>query len=128
MLLKDMPALTFGQAMDAYIGSVSFDWVVEVGQQPVALFLGNSIAAGRGAEIQVDWMPWATPRNRLEATAAFIKFASQQHKLFLYADVGDDRLFALLASRYRMLRKGCKIINYHGGGRDAMFYYSPGPF
>ena len=124
-IIADLPPLLFQDAMEQLLGSVSYDWIVDVGRLPVGLFLGKEVMAGYAAEIQVDWFPWATPRNRVEATAAFIKYASRQIKLFIYADSGSELFFTRLATQYRMLRKGCKIT---GGGEDKMFFYSPGPF
>lgn len=126
--MADMPPVTFKAAMTEMIASVDYDWIIECDRQPVALVLGASVAAGRGVDLQVDWLPWATARQHLEGAASFIVHASKQLKLFIYADSRSEPLFARLATRYRMLRKGCRITNYYGGGEDAMFFYSPGPF
>lgn len=125
VLVRDLTPLAFQNAMAEMIGSIHYDWVVEL-DRPIGLFLGNAMAAGRGAEVQVDWMPWATPRDKLEATAVFLREVPKQLKVFIFSSQEHDAFFARL-SRYRLLRNGCKVLNYFGAGKDATMYYTVPP-
>ena len=123
--MPGLDPLPFRSAMVDMLGSEAYDWIVAA-DKPIGLFLGNSMAAGRGAEVQVDWMPWATPRQRLEATATFLREVSKTVKIFIFCNEESERFFFRLA-RYRMLRKGCQVLNYYGGGEHAQMFYTPTP-
>ncbi len=106
---------------------VSYDWIVDV-DKPVALFLGNPIAAGRGVEVQADFFPWATPRQKMEATAAFLREVPRRFELqvFFFSDEANEPFFQRFC-RYRMLRKAGRITNHFGGGVDGIIYHTAGP-
>src|SRR3990167_4406600 len=76
------------------IAAASYDWMLEAkgeeGVRPVALILANKV--GRGLEPYVEWFPWATARNKLEATAVFLKEIAKQHKIFVFAEEQSEKI------------------------------------
>lgn len=126
LLMPGLEPETFRDTfIDTFLGGAQYDWVA-VSDKPLGLFLGNPMAAGRGAEVQVDWMPWTTPRQRLEATATFLRESSKLLKIFIFSDAKSEDFFMRL-TRYRMLRRGCKVLNYAGGGEHALMFYTATP-
>lgn len=110
------------------IASAPYDWVLEAkgseGVRPVGLVLG--FVAGRSVEPSIEWFPWATTRNQVEATAAFIKEISKIHKIMVFASEDVSKFWAKF-TQYRMIRRGCKVIDYFGRGHHAMMFYTTGP-
>ena len=128
VLLPDLPVQNFKEAVMDMMASVDLNWVVTIGDDLVGLFMARIVGHGHAIEPQVDWMPWASKRQQLEATFAFLSMVSREWKVLVYSAEKDAPFYGRLATKYRILRKGCKIVNYFGGGDDAMLYYSPGPF
>jgi hypothetical protein len=77
LIAPDLPARTFQLAVEELLGSVDYDWVVER-KSPIGLFLGNRMGNGRGAEVQLEWFPWASAREKLEGTATFLRETQRQ--------------------------------------------------
>jgi len=109
-----------------------FDWVIEApgdggGHRPIGLMLAVSRNAGNAIEPHIDWFPWATPRNQMEGIAQWLKETSKQIKILVYVRIDESAMWHRLAGKYRILNRGCKILDYFGRGEDAMFFYTPGP-
>jgi len=113
-------------------GKVAHDWILEApgddGLQPVGLILAQRVVTGKNVDRSViepfvEWFPWATPRNQIEATAAFLKYISKEFKIFVFAEE-DATNFWLLFKRYGIVRQGCKVIDYFSRGKHAMFFYT----
>lgn len=124
-----MPRALFRERMMEVIASAPYDWVVEAkgedGNRPVALLLGFIV--GRAVEPAVEWFPWATPRNQVEATAVFLKEISKVHKIMVFAPESANRFWGRF-SQYRMIRRGCKVLDYFSRGEHAMMFYTTGPY
>lgn len=124
-----LPQTLFRERLMEIMSEAPFDWVLEAkgedGVRPVALILG--FVVGRGVEPGVQWFPWATPRNQIEATAVFLKEISKVHKLMVFADESAVRFWGKFC-QYRMIRRGCKVLDYFSTGEHAMLYYTPGPY
>lgn len=123
--MPDLAPKDFKDAMLDYMGTVQYDWIV-ASDRPLALFLGTVMGGQRGVEVQVDWMPWTTARQKLEATATFLREVSKVMKVYLFSDEASERFFFRLC-RYRMLRQGCQVLNFYGGGENARLFYTAGP-
>ncbi len=112
------------------VGSVPYDWIIEAqgvdGLRPAGLVLAKDWAAGRGIEPHVDWFPWATPRNRFEGSAVFLREVGKQLKIVIYSDA-ESEAFWIRIMRYRMLRKGCRILNFFDKGKHSFMFYTVGP-
>ena len=113
-------------------GKAEYDWILEAqgddGLQPVGLILGQRVVTGKNVDRRiiepfVEWFPWATPRNQIEATAAFLKYISKELKIFVFASEDAIRFWNLFA-RLGMVRRGCKVIDYFSRGEHAMLYYT----
>lgn len=123
--MPELDPLSFKQAMTDYMSAADADWLA-VRARPIGLFLGVYMPNRRGIELQVDWLPWVSPRERMEATAAVLKEATKHFKVFIFADESGERFFQRLC-RYRMLRNGCTVLNYFSQGEHAKMYYTAGP-
>ena len=111
---------------------VAYDWIIEApgddGLQPVALMLGQKVMTSNETDREViepfvEWFPWATPRNQMEATAAFLKEASKQFKIFVFAKEDATRFWSRFV-QYGLVRRGCKVFDYFSRGEHAMLYYT----
>ena len=122
--MPDLDPLSFETKIMALMGSVEYDWIIE-NDKPFGVVMGRSIAAGRGVECQVDWFPWATPRNKMEGMAIFLREISKSLKIYFFSDE-ESKSFWLRFCRYRMLRNGCQIVNYFSGGKHAHLFYTAG--
>lgn len=125
LIMPDLPPQTFQDRIEALLGSVEYDWVLET-DKPIGLVMGRAIAAGRGVEVQVDWMPWASTRNKLEGSAVFFREISKHLKIFIFADEESEPFWRRFC-QYRMLRNGCRVLNHFAGGRHAQLFYTTGP-
>ena len=107
------------------IASTPYDWIVDApgddGLRPVGLFLGQNV--GTGIEPFVEWFPWATNRNQMEATAVFLKEISKQFKIFIFAAEDAAKFWSHFKHR-GMVRQGCKVIDYFSRGEHAMLFYT----
>ena len=117
---------SFTEAMTDMMGAVGFDWVLEVGGKPIGLVLGRTLAAGRVLEPQVDWMPWATMRNKMEGIAVFLREVGKLFKIFVFATEADKPFYERFC-RYRLLRRGCIVTKHFGPDAHGYFFYTPGP-
>ena len=111
---------------------VSHDWIVEAqgndGLQPVGLVLGQKVITSVENDCEViepfvEWFPWATNRNQLEATAVFLKEISKQFKIFVFA-AEDAVPFWNRFVRYGLVKRGCKVVDYFSRGEHAMLFYT----
>ncbi len=116
----------------ALTDGVSYAWMLDAqgkdGLQPVGLILGQQVLTGKNVDREiiepfVEWFPWATPRNQVEATAAFLKYISREIKIFVFAPEDAIRFWNLFV-RFGMVRRGCKMIDYFSRGEHAMLYYT----
>lgn len=128
VLSGDLPAKGFADKIMEIIAAAPYEWIVEApgtdGVRPVALILGKKL--GTGIEPFVEWFPWATNRNQMEATAVFLKEVSKQFKIFVFA--AEHALpFWTRFVRYGMVRRGCKVIDYFSRGEHAMLFYTTKP-
>lgn len=121
----------FQNSVYELLGSCDMEWVLEVpaenGLRPVGIVVADFRFMGNGIEPHVDWFPWATARNRLEASLTYLKEVGKRYKVFIYATAPNQRFWEHV-HRYNVLKKGCKITDCYGAGDDAMMYYTPGPF
>ncbi len=113
-------------------GGVSYDWILEAqgsdGLRPVGLILAQRVVTGKDVdrvviEPFVEWFPWATPRNQIEATAAFLKYISKDLKIFVFAPEEATKFWTLF-KRYGLVKQGCKVIDYFSRGEHAMLFYT----
>ena len=113
-------------------GKAKYDWILEAlgddGLQPVGLILGHKVFTSDDVDKEiiepfVEWFPWATSRNQMEATAVFLKEISKQLKIFVFAEENATRFWNLFV-RLGMVRRGCKVIDYFSRGEHAMLYYT----
>ena len=128
MMSGDLSAQGFEEKARELIDSALYDWILEApgndGLRPVGIILAQKL--GTGIEPFVEWFPWATNRNQLEATAVFLKEISKQFKIFVFA-AEDATRFWTLFKHYGMVRQGCKVVDYFSRGENAMFFYTTGP-
>ena len=112
------------------ISATDYDWIVVArqaeGMRPVGLVLAAAMADGRRIEPHIDWFPWATPRNKLEGSAAFLRQVSKQFKILVYVREAERGFWDRL-KQYRLLRSGCKVIDHFSRGKHAFFFYTVGP-
>lgn len=122
----------FEEKMLDVIGGAKYDWVAEApgddGLRPVGLCLGRVLVEGADTEREhiepfVEWFPWATPRNKVEATALFFKELSKQFKIFVFAPEGANDWWTRFV-QYGLIRRGCKVIDYFSRGQHAMLFYT----
>ena len=115
----------FEERMLEIMGAVPYDWILEAqsgdGLRPVGLILGKEV--GNGVEPFVEWFPWATSRNQIEATAAYLKEVSKQLKIFVFAEESANRFWSHFV-HYGLVRRGCKVIDYFSRGEHAMMFYT----
>lgn len=125
----NLPQSMFRDRVMEVMAEARYDWVLEAkgedGVRPVALVLG--FVVGRGVEPGIEWFPWATARNQIEATAAFLRDVPKVHKVMVFAEDKAVRFWGKFC-QYRMIRRGCKILDYFATGEHAMLYYTPGPY
>ena len=108
-----------------FIGDYADEWIVEAqgddGLRPVCLFLAQPV--GIGIEPAVQWFPWATRRNKLEAIAVFLKEISKQVKIFIFASDEKVEFWSSMVP-YGLVRRGCKVVDYFARGKNAMMFYT----
>lgn len=125
-----LPPQAFRERMTEIIASTDHDWILEArgntGPRPVGLVLAANMGRGRAIEPHVDWFPWATGRNKVEASAVFLRDVSRNWKVFVFADA-ENAAFWHRMVRYRILRRGCKVPDYYARGDDAWMFYTMGP-
>ena len=113
-----------------FISSSEVDWFIDArgheGLRPVGIVMANTIIPGRIIHPHVDWFPWATPRNKMEGSAAFLREVSKRYKLFIYADE-ESIPFWTRMTQYRILRRGCKVLEHFSMREHSMFFYTVGP-
>jgi len=130
MIDEGLKQSAFWERMIEILASADYDWIIEAkgadGLRPVGLVLALSVANGRGIEPHVAWFPWASGRNKMEGSAIFLREHARQFKVFIYACDADEP-FWLRMTNYRILRKGCRIIDYYARGEHSMMFYTVGP-
>jgi hypothetical protein len=119
----------FEQKVYETLGMADYDWIVDARQgdniRPVGLILAHALPDGRRIEPHVDWFPWATPRNKLEGLAAYLRDVGKRFKILVYVEQAEQNFWERL-KQYRLLRHGCKIIDYFDRGEHAFFFYTVG--
>lgn len=127
---SDLPIQAFRERMFEIVGAVPYDWIIEArgneGLRPVGLILAKDWASGRGIEPHIDWFPWATPRNKFEGIATFLREVGKRLKIIVYTDAASEE-FYIRMTRYRILRKGCRILDYYARGEHSLMFYTSGP-
>lgn len=118
----------FAEKMIELIGMAAHDWMLEArnegGMRPVGIILASNF--GRGIEPFVQWFPWATPRNKIETTAMFLREVSSRFKIFVCAEESALKFWGAFTS-YGLIRRGCKVLDYFSKGEHAMMFYTVGP-
>lgn len=111
---------------------VAYAWMIDApgndGLRPVGLILAQRVVTGENVDQEViepfvEWFPWATPRNRMEATAAFLKYISGELKIFIFAAEDATKFWSHFLRR-GLVRRGCKVIDYFSRGEHAMLFYT----
>ena len=96
------------------------------GMQPVGIVLGRVFGKGRCLEPHVDWFPWSTVRNRMEGAAHYLKHVGRSFKIFLFIDQENLKFWERIYD-YRVIVRGCKVVDHYGPGEPAMMFYTLGP-
>lgn len=124
-----LPQSLFRERILEILATAPYDWVLEAkgdeGIRPVGVVLGFIV--GRAVEPGIVWFPWATTRNQIEAAAAFLRDVSKVHKIMVFAKEPAMKFWDKFTQR-RMIRRGCKVIDYFSPREHAMLYYTTGPF
>lgn len=127
---EELSQRAFTERMKELIADVDQDWILEArgesGNRPVGLVLATSLASGRSIEPFVQWFPWATTRNQMEGTAAFLREVSKRFKIFVFAEEKSGDFWQKFI-HYGMIRRGCKVMDHFSRGEHAMMYYTAGP-
>ena len=109
-----------------FMASYRYEWIVEAqgddGIRPVCLFLAQPVGMA-GIEPAVQWFPWATRRNKLEAIAVFLKEISKQMIIFIFASDEKVKFWTRMVT-YGLVRRGCKVVDYFARGKNAMMFYT----
>ena len=130
MMDDGLTTAAFRERFLEIVGAVPHDWIIEAkgntGPRPVALVLAGTVGAGRIIEPHVEWMPWATNRNKVEAVSTFLRDVGRSWKIFIFVDERNEPFWRRMV-RYRILRRGCKVSDHFARGDDAWFYYTTGP-
>jgi hypothetical protein len=66
------------------------------------------------------WMPWATPRNRLEAAVSFFASARKEMPMMEFASEDSKRFFEVIA-RHGVMRRVGTSHNVYTGAPAAVF-------
>lgn len=128
----DLSVPAFEEKLGELILAAELDWIVEAptpdndGMRPVGLILAHACKDGRRIEPHIDWFPWASPRNKFEGIAAFLREVSRQYKILIYVEADQSKFWERLKN-YRILVRGCRILDHYSRGEHAMFYYTVGP-
>lgn len=126
----DLSEVAFTNKVMEFLGIADLDWIVEArhkeGIRPVGLVLAYAMLDGRRIEPHIDWFPWATPRNKLEGMAAYLRDVSKQYKILVYVKTDETLMWERL-TKYRILCRACKIRDHYSRGEHAMHYYTAGP-
>lgn len=123
LLPQGLGPISFRPAVEDLIAACQHEWMLEANRQPVGLVLAREMCAGRVIEAQVDWFAWTTPRQKLEAIAAFFREATKHFQVFVFSEE-SSRGFWLRFCRYRLLRNGCTVVNHYGPGEHGYFFYT----
>ncbi len=70
----------------------------------------------------VQWFPWSSDRNKLEAAVAFIDGMRRTREVVITANAVDAPFFDKLHSRYNLIRPVGRLLNGYGAGQPAMLY------
>lgn len=129
-IFDGLNADAFTEDVVSIVSSADVAHVIEApserGLQPVGIVLGRVFGKGRCLEPHVDWFPWATARNRMEASAHYLKHVGRQFKVFLFIEQEHLNFWERIYE-YRVLTRGCKVLDYFGPGEHAMMFYTQGP-
>lgn len=123
LLAQGLGPISFRPAIEELIALGQHEWLLEANRIPVGLVLARELCAGRSIEAQVDWFAWASPRQKLEGVAAFFREATKHFQVLVFSKE-DSRDFWQRFCRYRLLRNGCTVVNHHGPGEHAYFFYT----
>lgn len=131
LLNEGLSREVFREAVVELVSQVQFDWILavpmETGLRPVGMVFADPRFGGNAIEPHVEWFPWATPRNKLECAIQFLKQIGKDVKIMLYIEEQDDTFWHRVW-QYKVLKKACKIHDCYGRGKNAVMYYTPGPF
>jgi hypothetical protein len=128
-LFAGMTQDTFTEDVISIITAADVAHIIEApgdrGLQPVGIVLARVFGKGRCLEPHVDWFPWSTVRNRMEGSAHYLKSVGRQFKIFLFIDQENLQFWERIHD-YRLLTRGCKVIDHYGPGEHAMMFYTLG--
>lgn len=132
MIGDNLGRAEFAESIVTILELFNHEWILEApnlnvpsdGMVPVGIVVANGDR--RFIEPHVDWFPWATDRNKVEAALAFLSRVSTQYKVLAFVRP-EDKEFYIQMCRYGQLTMGCKILDYYASGEDAYFFYTRGP-
>jgi hypothetical protein len=113
-------------ALLAAFAGFDFSSVIEdAAGKPFGIVVGRTEAedAVERAYPRIEWLPWATGRQKLEGVVKLAQFL--RHKVLAIAVVPDaEAAFWTHVCRYGVLAGGAKIVNYYGPGKTGRIYYT----
>ena len=125
----ELPQTMFESRIIEFLARADYDWIVEArngdGVRPVGIILAQAMLDGRRIEPHIEWFPWATPRNRFEGIAAYLREVGKRFKILVYTEESEQAFWERL-KMYRLLRHGCKVIDHFDRGEHAYFFYTVG--
>lgn len=137
MFAPDMTAAEFRDEATAFLQRQQHSWLIVApstrGPIPVALVFGSS--EGHRLFPHAIWFPWATARNRLEGTVAYLHEATEQGMLVIIPSGKTFLPFFTKLMRYGILKRVGVIPGWfadnatanrsvEGPGTEAMFFYA----
>jgi hypothetical protein len=69
----------------------------------------------------VFWMPWATPRNKMETSVRFLADLNKEHNVMVIVPKETFGWFSHLG-KYGVLRKVGTLLNHKGEGQNATLF------
>jgi hypothetical protein len=84
--------LVFTELLMRYNGG----WIVENDDRPLGAIF--AISMGEFSVLtDLQWWPWTTPRNKVEATVSFLNKVKNEFLLLFYSDMKSKRFFEYVA-------------------------------
>lgn len=107
---KDMNPAEFQEFIVEYADTAYLLYTGTVNGSP-PLCVGHTTVADNRMECHINWMPWATPRNKMEVIAKFLKAMNDSYTIMtVVSEKNKDTLFHI--RRYGLMRFVGKIYKY----------------